>query len=578
MGTSARRNIGFLAGNPQLTTVQFLVASFWDDDITVEAFSTADRTGTPVCTVIVRDSAYVGSDPKLAKYCDDRGSADPNGDTHLCWVGHSTLYGLTAGTRYYLTLTQSLGGPATAIETDASTCTAPAAGTDFNVFVMGCDISFPQGSATYYRGPGTHTAVYQRASANLDVPSYGVFADDLGYAEGVGLNTGDPLSLIDDAGTGKQATERAYVSLLAYDYGIFYLAWLGMLDDTDQYITRWGRDEYRNWNVRNIPWALSPGDHETIDEIGYQFAAATTYPQWAPGMAAWDDLFGPLLPTPDIRTATAGAGRHFSLVLGDLRILCTDGVEFQSGDTGSTYEIPANISAVYGTNQLTDLLNAANNTEPFKLLVIGYGGQDWWRDQDTGTWKPQKWLGKYPLRLLQPTEWGRLFTDAGASPASLMDNPKTNGAEGCLLIAEGDTHMPCVIRTYGYDDQAPGTDGTGLRADWTTFWYSATNREQIMVEQEGIDNIAARWHNGKEMKSIGDIESWLATPTGSYYHFGALQLFVQGSLATKQVTARLLTCDGATEPDLFPRVAYTAVFRVGSNRPVNQIHSDREVY
>ena len=62
------------------------------------------------------------------------------------------------------------------------------------------------------------------------------------------------------------------------------------------------------------------------------------------------------------------------------------------------------------------------------------------------------------------------------------------------------------------------------------------------------------------------------------YRFGALQLQVQGSLATKQMTARLLVCEGATDPDLFPQVAYEAVYRVGSNRARNHIQSDREVY
>lgn len=578
MGTVARRQIGFLSGNPQLTTVKFVVASFTDAPITVAAYTTAARTGSPVATATVNESS--GSSPKLAKYCNDRGSNDPAGETWLCWVGSSTLTGLSAGTRYYLKLSQELGGPAgTIVETDASTCTAPAAGSDFNVFVMGCDISYPQGSATYYRGPGTHTAVYQRASADLTVCSYGVFADDLGYGDGVGQNTANPLCLIVDDETGKSQTGASYLTGLAYDMGIFYLAWLGMLDDTDLYVVRWGRDEYRNWNVRNMPWALSNGDHEYQDEIGFQFAAATANSSYALGNTAWDNLFSPLLPTPDIRTATGGAGRHYSLVLGDLRILCLDCVTFQSGDTGSVYDLPTNIASVYGANQLDDVLDAATEAEPFKVLVIGYGGQDWWKDSDSGnTWKPQKWLGKYPMRVLQPTEYRRLFLDEGEDPPSLMDNPATNGVEGCLIVAQGDTHCPMVWRTYGYGDQTPGTSGTGLRADWTTFWFSATNREQVKVVQEAIDNVEGVFHNGMEMKQIGELEEWDAAGTGSVYHFGALQLAVEGSRATKQLTARLLTCDGATEPDLYPKVAYEAVYRVGSNRPRNQIHPDREVY
>lgn len=574
MGTVARRQIGFLTGNPQQTSVKFLVAAFDDAAIQVAAYDNPGYSGSPVASVTINASS--GLAPKLAKYCDDRGSNDAAGETWLCWVGHGTLTGLTAGTRYYLNIVCA----SPEVNEFATTCTAPAAGSDFDVYVMGCDISYPQGPVAYYRGPGTHTAVYQRASASLSRLCYGVFADDLGYAEGIGQNTLDPLSLIDDAATGKQQTGAGYVTHLAYDYGIFYLAWLGMLDDTDLYVVRWGRDEYRNWNIRNMPWALSWGDHETLDEIGYQFAAPSTYPQWAPGSAAWDDLFGPLLPTPDIRTATAGAGRHYALVLGDLKVITPECVEFQSGDTGSVHDLPTNIASVYGADQIEDLLEAASSAEPFKLLVIGYGGLDWWKPSDSGDrWKPQKWLGKYPLKLLQPTEYRRLFLDAGEDPPSLMDQPATNGAEGCLLVAFGDTHLPHVERYYGYGDQAVGTSGTGLRADWTTWWFSSTNREQIKLEQESIDLMRATWHNGKDMRHIpAELEEWDAPGTGSVYHFGALQLVVAGSASPKQLTARLLTCDGATAPDLNPVVAYEAVFRVGSNRPRNQISSDREVY
>ena len=277
-----------------------------------------------------------------------------------------------------------------------------------------------------------------------------MFADDLGYSEGPLLDTGNPLSLIDDTATGKQATGRSYETLLAYDYGLFYLAWLGMLEDTDQFIIRWGRDEYRNWNVRNMPWSVQPGDHESRDEIGYQFAAPATYAQWAPGMAAWDDLFRRCCPrltsAQPLLASGAISAWCWAICASSARIVCHS----RPGTPVSTYEIPANISAIYSADQIEDLLNAADNSEPFKVLVIAYGGLDWWRDQDTGVWKPQYWLGKYPLKLLQPTEYARLFTGAGHTPPSFMDNPATNGATGCLLVAMGDGHVPYAWRSYGY--------------------------------------------------------------------------------------------------------------------------------
>ena len=54
-------------------------------------------------------------------------------------------------------------------------------------------------------------------------------------------------------------------------------------------------------------------------------------------------------------------------------------------------------------------------------------------------------------------------------------------------------------------NQTPGSSGTGLRANWDTFGFAAANREQVMVNQEAADNIAGRWHSGKEMLSIGEL-------------------------------------------------------------------------
>jgi hypothetical protein len=555
VATVSRRSIGFLSGNPQANQITFVVASFTDAAITVAAYSDAARTALVTSKTI---NASAGADPKLAKYADDRGSNDPAGVTYLCWVGSSTLTGLAANTRYYLTLTQGA-----TVESDPTTCTAPASGTDFQVWLVGCDKSYADPALPdTWPGPGIWRAIYDLSP--LSKLSYMVFSDDLGYAD----YEGQPSWIINDSVTGKSATDRASTSGLAYDYGLTYLALLGMLGDTAISSVTWGRDEYRNWCVRNMPWAVQWGDHEFTNQIGQLGSAATASSTWAGGKAAWDGLFDPLRPTPDIRSADTTA-RHWGMTLGDLRILNMDCITRASGASNSfPHAYPYGFTALLGTNQITDLLNAADVSTPFKILISPYLGERTWIDTP-GNLYPQWNFSQSPHSLVQATEWERLYF-AGTSPSALMVNDRTNGETGVLIKAHSDLHNPHVERHYGY---ATGATGTGLRANWMSYYFANATQPNQKITAAALANVQDKWHDGKEAVWVQPEWELSVAGTPTYYH-GAACFEVDGSIPEVTGTLWITTKGAESTYD----AAYTGAFRVGSNRPLNQMFSDWEVH
>lgn len=569
--TVPQRAIGWLSGNPQQTSIGFLVTSFTDAAITVAAYSTEARTGSPVATRTINASA--GAAPALAKYADDRSSADPAGETWAAWVASSTLTGLTAGTRYYITLTQ--GGT---VESDCETWTAPAAGTNFNVYVASCDISYRNiNDPTHDPGPGCWP-MFRDIQSRSTEPGYVVFGDDIGYADGLGYVIVPTPELLDDTGyTGKAMTDKASISGLAYDYAMTYLALLGVFGNTDYPAIAWGRDEYRNWCVRKLPWALQWGDHEIIDDIGASATASTAYAQWPGAVDAWDNFFGLLRPVPaggDIRVSDTGA-RHWMLELGDLAILCPDGVTNMSGGNGNS--VPWSYATVLGTTQINDILTAAaGSSAPFKLLHWAYIHERTWEPLPAVEPRtPVIWYTQQPLYRMQPTEWKRLYFNASQTPKALMDLPGTNGVTGCLLTSHGDVHRPHVIRHYGYHD---GTDTTdGLRADWISIYCAAATRAVGSVSPVAVALADGEFHQGMQMlyrhpsvraqyEAIDPDEDY--TPSGLHIH-------VQGARPVKQLRADLLQSKYGTE-HLY-RVVWTGTWRVGSNRPVDVMCRDEDM-
>jgi hypothetical protein len=562
--TSAARQIGFLSGNPRATEVTFVVASFTDAAILVEAFSTAARTGSPVASRTVNASA--GGAPELAKYADDRGSNDAAGVTYACWVGTSSLTGLSAGTRYYLRLTQGA-----VVESDCETWTAPAAGSDFNVYFVSCDISYRQiGNDSNEPGPGPWPAI-RGTQRDTGKAGFVVWIDDIGYSDGVGIYQFPVTEIPDDSGySGKQMTGVASTTLLAYDYAITYLCLLGMLGNTEYSGVAWGREEARLQMLRTLPVAFQWGDHEFSDNLNLSAGAATSKAAWTPGKAAWDGLLGLLRPTPaggDIRSADVTA-THWALDLGDLRVIAPDGITRASG--GSTSSWPYTHTAMYGSNQLNDVLTAAGSSHAFKVLAFGNTSDTIWKEDPPPTTSAGSYFSQGGLSLYVPAEWRRLMTNQGQTPPSLMDNPLTNGATGVTVFMHGDLHHPFVQRHYGWWNG--NSKDTGLRCDIVSVNMAPGTREIREEHADAITAVKSGFTRGMQMHYIYPF--FRATGDATFHRRPSCgHVRVEGTRSPKQMTVNLLGAPYGQEESW--EVAWDGIFRVGSNRPLNRHCADR---
>lgn len=570
-----RRFIGFFSGDPQLTTVKIVVASFTDASVLVQFYSNAART-TLVTSVTINSSA--GAAPKLAKYCDDRGASafdpgpDPAGVTHLCWVGSTTVTGLSASTRYYLKLTQGA-----VVETDASTCTAPATGTDFSVYFAGCDNSH---NYDYVEGGGGWKNMARDIKQGYSVCRYLVFADDLGYADWLRTATFDGWD--DTAGSGKLMAMKPIFDPISYNYGYTYLALLGMLGQNATSELKWGADRNRMFCMRNMPIAPQWGDHEFNNDCGHWAGAmytgtgsvpgstaAQATPWYTPGKTAWDTLIGLVNPTPTIKSADATAN-HWAWSLGDLLILCPDAITNGSG-CPLMDGVPILADTLLGVGQITDLLNAANTTHPFKCFVLPtFDFQSWETITNESLGHGNGKCGTHiPLQESSPQDYDQLVWSSGATPKSLMDNPKTNGTEGVLVLMHGDIHRSSVDQYHGNKAR---TGMTGLVGSWVNVHYGPTGGQESVAVAEGVlslwdapagdDGLVCLWYPA--LQTTWPDGATAPTALNNFPSYGRID--VRGSLPTKEMEARLF--QRSDEGNYYLENVWSGTFRVGSNLPI----------
>lgn len=576
--TGPRRMIGFFSGDPQPTSVKIVVASFTDAAITVSVYSDAART-TLVTTVTVNASA--GAVPKLAKYCDDRASStydpgpDVSGVTYLCWVGSTTITGLTANTRYFLKLVQVQGG-STVTETDASTCTAPAAGTDFSVYFANCDNAH---MFNYVEGGGGWKTIAQDIVRGYTQCKYLVWADDIGYADW--LRTTD-ISGGTDAVTGKNISAKPIFDPIAYNYGYLYLVLLGMMGQDATSELAWGANRNRMGCIRNMPIAWQWGDHEFNNDCGHWAGAlyvgtgsvpgstaAQATPWYTPGKTAWDTLIGLANPTPTIKSADTTAN-HWAWSLGDLLILCPDSITNGSG-CPLMDGVPILADTLLGVGQITDLLNAANTTHPFKCFVLPtFDFQTWETITNDSLGHGNGACGTHtPLQESSPQDYEQLVWSVGATPKSLMDNPKTNGTEGVLVLMHGDIHRSSVDQYHGNKDR---TGMTGLVGSWVNVHYGCTGGQDNIAVAEGVlslwddpsgdDGLVCLWY--PELQTAWPDGATAPTALNNFPSYGRID--VRGSLPTKEINVRLF--QRSDETNAHVPEAWSGVFRVGSNLPI----------
>jgi hypothetical protein len=575
--------IGFFSGDPQPTSVKIVLASFTDAAITVSVYSDAART-TLVTTVTVNASA--GAAPKLAKYCDDRASStydpgpDVSGVTYLCWVGSTTITGLSANTRYFLKLVQVQGG-STITETDASTCTAPAAGTDFSVYFANCDSSH---MFNYVTGGGGWKTIARDIKQGYTQCKYLVWADDVGYTDW--LQTTD-ISGGTDVVTGKNISAKPIFDPIAYNYGYLYLVLLGMMGQDATSELAWGANRNRMFCMRNIPIAWQWGDHEFMNDCGHWAgalyggtgsvpgsAAAQDTPWYTPGKTAWTTLFGLADPTPSIKSVDVVAN-HWAWSLGDLLILCPDSITNGSG-CPLMDGVPILADTLLGVGQITDLLNAANTAHPFKCFVLPtFDFQSWESITVPGLGHGNGACGTHiPLQESSPQDYEQLVWSVGATPKSLMDNPKTNGTEGVLVLMHGDIHRASVDQYHGNKTR---TGMTGLVGSWVNVHYGVTGGQRCALVAESV---FALWGDPGEDAGLTclwyphDQETWpdgVTSPGNNYPVPSYGRIDVRGSLPTKEINVRLfrrIDADRYVGENAHVPEVWSGVFQVGSNAPI----------
>jgi hypothetical protein len=582
-----RRLVGFFSGDPQPTSVKVVLASFFDADITVNVYSNAART-TLVTTVTIYSSA--GASPKLAKYCDDRADSisdplqsDPSGVNHLCWVGSTTITGLAANTRYFLKLTQ-VQGASTVVEMDASTCTAPATGTDFSVYFANCDSAH---AFSYVVGGGGWKTIAQDIKRGYTECKYLVWADDIGYTDW--LRTSD-TSGGEDTVTGKALTpngaggfSKPIFDPIAYNYGYLYLVLLGMMGQNATSELAWGADRNRMFCMRNMPIAWQWGDHEFNNDCGHWSgalyvggsgttpgsAAAQATPWYAPGKTAWDTLIGLANPTPTIKSVDTTAN-HWAWSLGDLLILCPDSITNGSG-CPLMDGVPILADTLLGVGQITDLLNAANTAHPFKCFVLPtFDFQSWETVTDDSLGHGNGACGTHiPLQECSPSDYDQLVWSVGATPKSLMDNPKTNGTEGVLVLMHGDIHRSSVDQYHGNKTR---TGMTGLVGSWVNVHYGCTGGQANVTVAESVfdlwqdpagdDGLLCLWY--PSLQKLWPDGETSPEQTDRWPSYGRID--VSGSLPTKEINVRLFQRSDSENAHV-PEV-WAGTFRVGSNLPV----------
>jgi|GEM_PF-6043475 len=432
--------IGFLSGYCTTTTVKVVVASLASGNVTVRANS-VDYTVTL--------AALAG----------------------VMFVGSTTLTGLTAGTRYAVTLTQGAN-----VEADCATWTAPTAGTNFRLYYASCDDPGVVGATN---GDNTGGGMWRRiAEYALNQSTarrvYCLFHDDFCYSSRYAIN-----------GTEKQTSGVPGTTALQADYAVTYANALGLLGGTDNKI-KWGQNVWRMMALRSMPVFPQFGDWEFDDDLGWDLAfpnddfiarPALGDPNYVAGKAVWDVIFGPLQP-PSIGSADTTAN-HWSITLGDVKIVVPDGITRSTGQYH--YDAPAvftTMTAILGVNQITDILTALDSTVAFKVLSMSLGVRYMCDPALAYEFNAGQ---QHPIEPHCLNEHQRLYSRSGLTPPSIMANAKLNGGTGKLIAWHGDTHVASLFenRRAGYTDGA----GTHVAENWDSWFIGTINGSQNFVLQ-----------------------------------------------------------------------------------------------
>jgi len=489
-----------------------------------------DPVATPV-TVVCNGVNYVsGTDFTLTAY-------------GVAWTGALTVTGLSSNTRYDWSVTQGS-------ESDSGTLSAaPANDDDFSLFIMSCDNNTNLSNKNDAH-PSTVTGIHAAVKAHIQASNLNcagiTFIDDFGYVDGLGFTddfTGASGLVSERPAVGTENTvSMTWLSVLGCTGGSGTVLHTELDTVTNNWDLKahWGREENRAWNRKNNNMIFQWGDHEfDITDIAYQVdATGTVTPADLPntrwttyqgteglGATAYKAFIGKCQPN-SISSADAYAN-HWGLDIGCLHITTCDAITNGTGDWSANDESPAQMTSVYGNNQIDDVKSdLTGSNKAFKILGMPSGI----KYLGKGATSLNSHFAQYPLFNQCVAEFKRLFTDA---TDSLMRHKSTTGVGSNLLVVTGDMHRSCVLRHHS-DNYA--SNQSESFDQWTT---GSVNHYSNFLNASGL--VAGDEFVGTDGRTKAKV---LFDQSEDTYGFHCLRLDVCGSESPKRMVVNVMDKNG----------------------------------
>lgn len=477
-----------------------------------------------------------------------------DGAATVAWSGLVTVTGLDPFTRYSWTVTQGSDSDS------GSFMTTPEPGSDFILPVASCDSTAYSPVWSREKSQTGIYPLYKRLAEKADPPVPGIFwIDDYGYV--------DTAAVDDSAGNTGLATTATPQTLDAgneeYNYALGWIAFFGMCggDEVDPNVgtaglTLWGRAKERAWCRKNLNLYFQWGDHEFINDFGWDSDKKTGMNAGDPlptamcssgigvqdgaGFLVFERLFGLLRPDPDDAIPTYSASimrdsvaKHWCAKMGDVLLVAPDFLTRCQGNYVGTI-IPTGTTAttVYGNNQIDDMLDMVDAVRaPFTFFGMANGLRYPQNNGGTSDYPigfMQEWLNgtQHPLYDYKRTEFDRFISASGNTPKSIMDNPFTNGAYGTTLFFHGDYH-----RAHAYRLARPASTGVLDEVLYSINVGTVNGSINFAATTEGEPGNSNNWVGvevvGKDLDGTDNRSQW-----GLYAH-------VKGSAQPKQVEVHL---------------------------------------
>jgi len=332
------------------------------------------------------------------------------------YVGDVTITGIPDAVLQEESYTVTQGG----VTLTGKFRTPPLATSRYMLVPLGCDAAIVGGIE------GTGDGAYAVLNQIVDAGVYAPFAlavrpdDNFGYIDNVqitGVSTGVPFT------TGLQ-----------HDYAVSYLNAFGLYPDSGEADALWGRDSDRVRFMRENSYGPGMGDHDGGgNNMGYNVNSSTS-PLFTAAKAVWDKFMRPLYAVQNAATRSLDTtAEHWAYTVGCVRLIQPDPISKGLGDQ----------TTIFGLNQISDLLNAGNTADAFKVPLMRHSIR---YIADAGAWANNTRGAQEPLDGL--AEYKRLATDDSSAPASWMKNSRTNGLHGTLFTFHGDLHR--VVNSFNH--------------------------------------------------------------------------------------------------------------------------------